>query len=74
MFFVTNHPMACATYSIEEVAKILGIGRSSAYLAARTGEIPTIKIGCRLLVPKMALEHMLAHTEDRAVREDGGVQ
>lgn len=48
-----------ATYTIDEVAEILGIGRSSAYQAAQTGEIPTIKVGRRLLVPKVALEHML---------------
>ena len=63
-----------ATYTIDEVAEILGIGCSSAYQAAQTGEIPTIKVGRRLLVPKVALEHMLASTEDRAVREDGRVR
>ena len=48
-----------ATYTIEEAAKILGIGRSSAYQAARAGDIPTIRVGRRLLVPKVALERML---------------
>ena len=48
------------TYTIEEAAQVLGIGRSSAYLAARTGEIPVVRIGRRLLVPVDALESMLA--------------
>ncbi len=46
-------------YSVEEAAKILGIGRSAAYQAVRTGEIPSIRIGRRLLVPVQALEQLL---------------
>jgi excisionase family DNA binding protein len=38
------------TFTVEEAAKILGIGRSSAYEATRTGRISTIKIGHRILV------------------------
>ncbi len=48
-----------ATYTIEEAAEILGVGRSAAYQAARCGDIPTIRIGRRLLVPKVALEQLL---------------
>ena len=47
-------------WTIPEAAKKLGIGRNTAYEAARTGEIPTIKIGTRLLVPREALERKLA--------------
>jgi excisionase family DNA binding protein len=38
------------TLTIPEAARALGIGRSLAYEAARTGELPTIRIGRRLLV------------------------
>ena len=48
------------TYSVEEAAKILGIGRSAAYQAVRTGEIPAIRIGRRLLVPVQSLEQLLS--------------
>ena len=48
-----------ATMSIQEAAKFLGIGRNQAYSGARNGEIPTIKIGKRLLVPTAALERLL---------------
>ena len=48
------------TYTIEETAKILGLGRSSAYAAAARGEIPTIRIGRKLLVSRKALERLLA--------------
>jgi excisionase family DNA binding protein len=55
-----THPTpAPATYSIEEAAQILGVGRSAAYEAARRGEIPTIRIGRRLRVPRRALDRLL---------------
>ncbi len=47
-------------YSIKETAERLGIGETTCYLAARRGEIPTIKIGRRLLVPRKAIERLLA--------------
>jgi excisionase family DNA binding protein len=47
------------TLTIDEAAKLLGIGRQLAYDRAKTGEIPVIKIGRRLLVPRRALEKLL---------------
>ncbi len=40
-------------------AAALGISKSSAYEAARSGELPTIRVGKRLLVPTAALRRML---------------
>jgi len=48
------------TLSVEETAKILGIGRNLCYDRVKTGEIPAIKIGKRLLIPRSALEKLLA--------------
>ncbi len=48
------------TYTVDQAAALLCISRNSAYKAVRRGEIPTIKIGRRLLVPRAALERMLA--------------
>jgi len=48
------------TLTVDEAAKILGIGRQLAYDRVKTGEIPVIKIGRRLLVPRVALEKLLA--------------
>lgn len=56
------------TITIEEAAVMLGIGRDSAYRAAKRGEIPTIRIGRRLLVPRAALAEMLGVHEDAAAR------
>ena len=47
------------TFTVEETAKLLGIGRQLAYDRVKTGEIPVIKIGRRLLVPRRALEKLL---------------
>ncbi len=45
--------------TITEAAKILRISRNSAYAAVKTGDIPAIKIGRRLLVPHAALDRLL---------------
>ena len=54
------------TLSIEEAAAVLGVGRSLMYDAARRGEIPVIKIGRRLVVPRARLDAMLAAEGDAA--------
>lgn len=56
-------PIVRQTYTIEEAAKILGICRAVAY---RKGVLPTVKIAGRRLVPKRALERMLAKIGDPA--------
>ena len=48
--------------TLSEVAALLRISRGSAYEAAKRKEIPTIRIGRRLLVPSDALERMLSGT------------
>lgn len=49
------------TFTIPEAAELLGIGRGSAYEAVKRGEIPVIMIGRRRVVPRTALDHMLAN-------------
>jgi excisionase family DNA binding protein len=48
-----------ATLTISEAAKLLGIGRSAAYEAARRGDLPTLTFGRRRVVLSAALEKML---------------
>ena len=43
-------------YSIEEVAAMLGINKHTAYSACSRGEIDSIRIGRRLLVPGAWIE------------------
>jgi excisionase family DNA binding protein len=51
------------TLTIEQAAEVLGISRTLAYEAARGGSlggVPALKVGRRLLVPRAALEWVLA--------------
>jgi excisionase family DNA binding protein len=45
--------------SVPEAGNVLGLCKVSAYEAAARGEIPTIRIGKRLIVPRKALERLL---------------
>jgi excisionase family DNA binding protein len=49
----------CATVSVETAGEMLGLSRASAYSLAKTGALPTIRLGRRVLVPKTALEKLL---------------
>jgi excisionase family DNA binding protein len=51
--------MARPTISVEEAAMVLGIGRGPAYKAVNKGEIHTIRINSRLLVPTSWLRELL---------------
>lgn len=47
------------TCSVSEVAKLYGIGRNAAYAAVRAGEIPSLRIGGRIVIPiARALEQL----------------
>jgi hypothetical protein len=46
-------------YSVVETAKILHIGRNLAYELVGTGQIPSIRLGKRIVVPAVALRRML---------------
>lgn len=53
-------PAAPATMTIEEAAGFLGISRWLAYELARTGELPTVRLGKRrLVVPRQAVDDLL---------------
>jgi len=51
-----------ATMTIPEAAALLGISRSAAYRAVTRGEIPSVRIGRRLLVPTAKLYTILGWT------------
>lgn len=41
--------------SVEEAARLLGLGRSAAYELLARGDLPRVKVGRRTLVPVRAL-------------------
>ena len=44
------------------MAKILGINRNLAYELARSGTLPSIRLGKRLVCPKKAIDRLLGKT------------
>jgi excisionase family DNA binding protein len=48
-----------AVYTVEQVAELLVIGRTAAYDGVRRGEIPSVRIGRCIRIPRHALEQML---------------
>lgn len=47
------------TYSVEEAADLLGISRAFAYEAVNRGEIPHLRMGRRILIPRSALHKLV---------------
>lgn len=50
-----------ATVTVPEAGAVLGICTRSAYNAARRGDLPTITVGRRTLVPVQPLLRLLGH-------------
>jgi len=55
-----------ATMTVEEASKRLGVSRNTGYEAVRLNQIPSIRIGRRILVPRAALERILAYGSQAA--------
>jgi excisionase family DNA binding protein len=47
------------TCTVEEAARVLGIGRSLAYDAVKRGDIQSIRVGARRLIPSAVLRRLL---------------
>lgn len=54
--------MSRMTFTVPEVAIMLGISRSTAYECVRRGEIPALVLGRRIVVTRAAVEHLLGTT------------
>lgn len=55
------------TCNVETAAALLGISRALAYQLVRSGEIPSLKLGRRVVVPRSALAELLdIHPGERA--------
>lgn len=53
------------TIDVVLAGRVLGIGRSSAYKAARDGTIPTLKVGAQYRVPTAKLREMLGISPEK---------
>ncbi len=47
------------TYTVTEAAALLGVSRTTAYECVRRGEIPSLTLGRRVVISRVALERML---------------
>ena len=59
--------------TVDEVAKLLHVSRANAYRAIKTGEIPSIRVGRRILVPTAALLALLGFDGGRCSLPEPGV-
>ena len=55
-----------ATITVEEFSRLAGVSLGSARRAVRNGEIPSLRLGARWLVPVPKLLAMLGAVEDDA--------
>ena len=60
------------TMTVDETAALLGISRGLAFLAVRTGELPSIRIGRRILIPRQRLLDMINNPTAQASAETPG--
>jgi len=58
------------TVTVEEAAVMLGISRTTAYGCASRNEIPTVRLGRRVVVPTAALMAMLGGDGQRPGRSN----
>jgi excisionase family DNA binding protein len=58
-------------FTVEQCAEALGIGRTKAYELVLKGEISSVKVGRRRLVPRWALEKFIRKLEGLDVSDEG---
>jgi excisionase family DNA binding protein len=56
---ISPKPGQPETYSVPEAGRRVGLGRNASYDAARRGELPTLRFGRKLRVPRALLDKML---------------
>jgi excisionase family DNA binding protein len=48
------------TLTVEEAARLLGISRALAYELVHRGDIPSLRLGRRIVVPRRGIDELLA--------------
>ena len=57
--------------SIREAAVMLAVAKSTIHAAIARGEIPSLRVGRRILIPAAALERLLQEHDDLAAGATG---
>ena len=60
--------MVSRTVSVEEAGAIVGVSRASAYEAVRSGSLPSLRIGRRVVVPLGRLADLLGEPPENLTR------
>ncbi|MDW3217750.1 MAG: helix-turn-helix domain-containing protein [Acidimicrobiales bacterium] len=63
-------PQRKRTYTVTEAAQQLGISRSTAYECVRTGEIPCLRFGRRIVVAATVIDQLLSAPAPSTVPAD----
>ena len=53
------------TLTVEQAAALLGISRGLAYELVARGELPSLRLGRRIVVPRKALDELLDRQSNR---------
>lgn len=57
--------MEKAAFSVKDIAHITGLCTATIYAKIASGEIPSVRIGRRILIPRQDLEKLLQSTGPR---------
>ena len=58
--------------SVPTAAVMLGVGRNFAYELCRTNRLPHIRLGRRIVIPKVAIERLLAECSGQGIGDSDG--
>jgi excisionase family DNA binding protein len=64
-------PNGRLAYSVSEMAQVIGIGRTLAWSLVRSGEMPSIRVGDRVLIRHQQLLDWLDAIPDRPRSQSG---
>jgi excisionase family DNA binding protein len=62
----TPHDEDRLVWTVEEAGRLLGISRAHAYELVARGELPHLRLGRRVVVPKHAIELLLARADSNS--------
>lgn len=63
---------ACATFSVEEAAAVLGVSRTKMYELLRSATVPHLRFGKTLRIPARSLDEWMSSTANQAVETSSG--
>jgi excisionase family DNA binding protein len=72
--FIPGPKAGRATYTVEEIAELLGLSRASAYVLLKSGDIPARRLGTRWIIPRHRFHQWLDSDPIAHATSEGGVR